>query len=149
MCFTCGDPLTAANGVPSAAGSSLGQLPEYRHPLFVFILTLVTADFYRVYWNYTITREVQECLKEEITDPAMTVMAFLGSCGLYDMYWDWVFSKKIAKMMDLAGLEPVDYSWLFLFLNLTVVGRLAIPALMQVNLNDISQTLAWQANAAD
>lgn len=144
LCYTCGGPLQQRSAAASAGVTGLGPLPSYRHPLLVFVLTLISVDLYRTYWNYTITKEVQNCLQEELTPPSMTVYAFLGSCGLYDFYWDWIYAKKIAKIMDIVGLEPVDYSWLFLFLNVTVVGRFAIPALMQVNLNEITQAFAWE-----
>lgn len=129
------------SGTDDVAG--LSAPPVFRNPLLVFALSFITLDLYRAYWNFVITKEIQACLQEKITDPSMAVTAFLLSCGLYDYYWDWVVAKKIARMMELTGLEPVDYSWLFLFLNITIVGRVAIPTLMQVNLNEISQCYTW------
>jgi predicted amidophosphoribosyltransferase len=144
LCFTCGAKLNRPKVETASTVAGLGPLPNYRSPLLMFIFSLLTLDLFRAYWNYMVTREVQDCLGEKITEPSMATAAFLGSCGLYDIYWDWVFSKQIAKMMDKAGIEPVDYSLLFLFLHITVVGKIAIPSLMQINLNEVNQA-GWAA----
>lgn len=122
---------------------TVGPLPLKRNPLTMFFLSLVSVDMYRPYWLYTATREIDGFLVEDGPPSSWTIVAFFVTFSLYDLYWDYVYAKKIARMMELVNLTPVDNSILFLFLNITLVGKFAVPALMQINLNEVRAAVEW------
>ncbi len=58
------------------------------------------------------------------------------TCGIYAIYWDYKYCRKIAQMRTIVGMNPDDQSVLCLILNFLGLGVVA-SLIEQTHLNEV------------
>lgn len=109
---------------------------NYRSPVVVILLTLVTCGLYGIYWLYKMSEEIQHLSDTpESTSPGVELLLILVTCGLYSYYWYYKYAKKIYYIQQKNNIQPAeDNGILYIILNVFQLHIISM-AIMQGTLN--------------
>lgn len=84
----------------------MGPKGEVRNPFLFIFLTGITFGIYGIYWQFKVATEVNQFLGTE----RMSAIKIMGlsfiTCGLYQIYYQWVESKAILREVQAKAGQP-------------------------------------------
>jgi len=102
----------------------------------LILLSIVTCGIYFIYWQFTVTEEVNAYLGENETSGGKVVLFSIITCGIYALYWIYKMGKRVAACQEKASIKSSDDSVILLVLaifGLSIVSA----AIIQSNLNKV------------
>ena len=111
---------------------------ERRNNAVCIVLTLVTCGIYGIYWNVSMTNDVNTLSGDENgTTGGMVVLLTIVTCGIFVIYWAYKQGEKLDFTKNNRGIPSSNSGVLYLILQIFGFGIIAY-ALMQNELNKLA-----------
>lgn len=109
---------------------------KYRNIFAVIVFSIITCGIYNLFWQYNISKELQEAMPECDLAPGLDLLLSI-LCLPYMFYWIYKVSKTAANVEFSLGMRGTDNAIINLLLAIFGFGLISM-IIIQSQLNDIA-----------
>ena len=97
-----------------------------RHPLMVYLLSMLTCGIYGIYWFFVFSADVNRGLGENRFNPVLDFVLIWVTCGLWGLWWSWQVCEALVEIQEKWGVKPkMDAAllWIIAFFGLGMIFK--------------------------